>query len=126
MERGLSQRLLHHHSGRSAHPPCRRDRPRRQKLSPARERTGGRPTEEEKMTSTNNVPNRQDYVAKVLQWFVELPDTPCRSRQPDLIRAAELHSRGIGLNTAECAMLLGSLRRLGRPPGDPPLQPIRS
>ena len=78
------------------------------------------------MTSTNNLPNREDYVAKVLQWFVELPETPWRSRQPDLVRAAELHSRGVGLEIVESAFLLGSLRRLGRPPDHPPLQPIRS
>lgn len=78
------------------------------------------------MKSPNDPWNRENYVAKVLQWFVELPETPGRSRQPDLARAAELHSRGVTLETVESALLLGSLRRLDRPPDYPPLQPIRS
>ena len=69
---------------------------------------------------------REKYVEKVLQWYVELPETPWRCRQPDFNRAAQLHSEGIALETVESALLVGSLRRLDRRPNAPPLQPIRS
>ncbi len=78
------------------------------------------------MTDRPCVPSCAQYVARILQWYVQLPETPRRCRRQDLLRAAELYRRGVDLETVECALLLGSLRRLGRSSDCPPLGPIRS
>lgn len=78
------------------------------------------------MTASHDMPRWEEYVARILAWFVKLPDTPHRCCRHDLACAGELHRRGVALETIECALLLGSLRRLGRPPDSPPLAPIRS
>jgi hypothetical protein len=72
------------------------------------------------------VADRNDYVATVLRLYLELPETPARASSHDRERAAELHGRRIPLPLVESALLLGSLRRLGRPPESPRLSPIRS
>ena len=66
------------------------------------------------------------FVNTVLARYLELPDTPLRTSFADQRLARQLMDRGIGLDVVESAMLLGSLRRLTRPAGLPPLQPIRS
>jgi hypothetical protein len=58
--------------------------------------------------------------------YRELPETPLRVSLHDHKQAAELHLRGIPLELIEAALLLGSLRRLLRPPGALTLSPIRS
>jgi hypothetical protein len=63
-----------------------------------------------------------EYLSAVLKLYLELPETPSRAGPYDRKIAAELHGRGINLVTVESALLLASLRRLGRPP----LSPIRS
>jgi hypothetical protein len=66
------------------------------------------------------------YQAAVLKLYLELPETPSRAGPQDKKRAEELYARGIKLATVESALLLASLRRLGRPDDWPPLAPIRS
>lgn len=70
--------------------------------------------------------DRTEYVATVLRLYLELPETPSRAGPHDRERANEFHRRRVPLNLIESALLLGSLRRLGRPPESPRLSPIRS
>ena len=67
-----------------------------------------------------------EYLSAVLRLYLALPETPSREGPHDRRSAEELHARGIDLATVESALLLASLRRLGRPPEMPPLSPIRS
>ena len=69
---------------------------------------------------------RDEYIEAVLKLYVELPETPSRAGTGDQNRAADLHQLGVSLVVVESALLLASLRRLGRPPESPPLSPIRS
>jgi hypothetical protein len=66
------------------------------------------------------------YIAAVLTLYVDLPDTPLRASVSDQWLARRFHDDGVPLHAVETAMLLGSLRRLIRPAGAPPLSPIRS
>ncbi len=67
-----------------------------------------------------------EYLSAVLKLYLELPETPCRAGPHDRKSVAALYARGIKLATVESALLLASLRRLGRPHDLPPLAPIRS
>jgi hypothetical protein len=67
-----------------------------------------------------------DYISTVLQYYVDLPETPSYPRPPDRHCASELRRREIPLATVKSALLLASARRLGRSPDAPPLPPIRS
>jgi hypothetical protein len=66
------------------------------------------------------------YVGKVLSLYLELPETPFRTNLYDQKCAAGLQLRSVPLDLIEAAFLLGSLRRLLRPPEALPLSPIRS
>ena len=66
------------------------------------------------------------YIAAVLQLYADLPDTPIHAGTPDQWLARRFFHEQIPLNIVEAALLLGSLRRFVRPPGLPPLTPIRS
>jgi hypothetical protein len=78
------------------------------------------------MTEQNTIPSDDDYISTVLQYYVELPETPSYPRPPDRHCASELRRREIPLATIESALLLASARRLGRSSDAPPLPPIRS
>jgi hypothetical protein len=78
------------------------------------------------MIEENFQKDRDEYLAAVLDLYLELPETPSRAGPYDRKRAIEWHQRGITLSTIESALLLASLRRLGRPSDYPPLSPIRS
>ena len=67
-----------------------------------------------------------EFIHKVLTLYRELPETPLRVSLHDQKQATELQLRGIPLELIEAALLLGSLRRLLRPPGALPLSLIRS
>ena len=67
-----------------------------------------------------------NYVAEVLKLYLELPETPRKAGTNDRITAVGLWERGIPVSTLESALLLASVRRLGRSPDLPPLSPIRS
>lgn len=66
------------------------------------------------------------YIAAVLKIYLELPETPLRAGPQDRRMALDLYEKRIPLSTVEAALLLVSIRRLGRPPDYPPLSPIRS
>ena len=78
------------------------------------------------MTSKIPEEDSNEYLSAVLKLYLDLPETPSRAGLHDRKSAAALHARGIKLVTVESALLLGSLRRLGRPPNMPPLSPIHS
>ncbi len=66
------------------------------------------------------------YIAAVLTLYVDLPETPLRASVSDQRLARRFHDDGVPLHAVETALMLGSLRRLIRPAGAPPLSPIRS
>lgn len=66
------------------------------------------------------------YTAAVLALYADLPDTPLHAGVADQWMARRLFLEEIPLHVVEAAFLLGSLRRLARPPGMPPLPPIRA
>ena len=66
------------------------------------------------------------YVASVLNLYLQLPETPLKASSNDGQTAAALHARGVPLFAVESALMLASVRRLGRSPDMPPLSPIRS
>lgn len=78
------------------------------------------------MTQNIRDTEANQYQSAVLKFYLELPETPASAGLQDKKRAEELYARGIKLATVETALLLASLRRLGRPDDWPPLAPIRS
>ena len=66
------------------------------------------------------------YVASVVTFYLEMPDTPLRVSVSDQWLARYFHQNGVPLETVETALLLGSLRRLIRPADAPQLSPILS
>ena len=74
----------------------------------------------------DEIVDRRDYFNAVLTLYLELPETPLRAGPHDRERACELRRRQVPFSVVESALLLGSLRRLGRPQDSPPLAPIRS
>ncbi len=68
----------------------------------------------------------EEYVRTVLNLYRKLPETPTLPSSRDRIHAHLLQQRGLPLTLIESAFLLGSLRRLLRPPDAPPLSPIHS
>ncbi len=57
---------------------------------------------------------RRAYVQTVLEAYLELLDTPPRSRSPDRRLAGQFYDRNIPLPTVKDALLLASARRLLR------------
>ncbi len=78
------------------------------------------------MISTNPQENVEEYAAAALKLYLHLPETPLKASSNDRQTAANLHARGISLETIESALLLASIRRLSRLPELPRLLPIRS
>jgi hypothetical protein len=74
----------------------------------------------------NHPDTSASYVASVVTFYLEMPDTPMRVSVSDQWLARHIHEDGIPLETVETALLLGSLRRLIRPADAPRLSPIRS
>jgi hypothetical protein len=70
--------------------------------------------------------NPTAYIAAVLTLYVDLPDTPLCASVSDQWLARRFHADGVPLHAVETALMLGSLRRLFRPAGAPPLSPIRA
>jgi hypothetical protein len=68
----------------------------------------------------------QRYIASVLNAYLNLPETPAKASYNDRQTAAMLHARSIPLFAVESALLIASMRRLGRSSSLPPLSPIRS
>ncbi len=78
------------------------------------------------MRPNNTIENGRAYLSTVIRLYLELPETPSRAGRNDRNSAAHLPECGIHLTTVESALLLASLRRLGRSSEIPPLAPIRS
>jgi hypothetical protein len=66
------------------------------------------------------------YVTAVVTLYMDMPDTPMRVSASDQWLARHFYQDGVPPETVETALLLGSLRRLIRPPDSPRLAPIRS
>ena len=66
------------------------------------------------------------YVAAIIGWYLEMPETPMSATLQDHRQARRWHEQAVPLDLAESALLLASLRRLVRPADLPPLSPIRS
>jgi len=67
-----------------------------------------------------------EYIAAVLKTYLQLPETPPKPSLNDRKTAESLLTSGIPLATVESALLLATVRRLGRPSDSPPLSPVRS
>src|SRR5437762_683577 len=105
MEPSLSQRYLHRHLAGPSVASRRCDPPGRRQLPNSRKPTGSHHTEEETMNRFEH--DAEQYVRTVLNLYQQLPETPA-------------------LPLIETAFLLGSLRRLLRPPEASVLSPIHS
>jgi hypothetical protein len=68
----------------------------------------------------------EQYVHIVLSLYQQLPETPALPNSRDRLQAHQLQKRRLPLTLIETALLLGSLRRLRRPPDAPALSPIHS
>ena len=66
------------------------------------------------MTGHESQIDPDTYIAAVLKLYLELPETPSRAGPYDRRTALDLYERHIPFLTVEAAMLLASLRRLGR------------
>lgn len=66
------------------------------------------------------------YIAAVIALYIDLPETPMRITVSDHALARRFFQTELPLPLVETALLLGSLRRLSRPPNAPSLSPIRS
>jgi hypothetical protein len=76
----------------------------------------------------NKMPQEEanGYVDAVLKAYLQLPETPHRASLNDRKTAEGMLIRGVPLPTIESALLLATLRRLGRPSDVPKLSPVRS
>lgn len=66
------------------------------------------------------------YVRRLLAAYRELPDASGRVRPADRALAVQLFHRHVPLETVLAAFRLALARRRARPPGQPPLNAIRS
>lgn len=69
---------------------------------------------------------QKEYIHQVLEAYRKTPGTMGTVRRTDRLLAAQLYHRGLSLQVIENAFVLAATRRLMRPPGAPPLLPIRS
>ena len=69
---------------------------------------------------------QSEYVRCLLQTYCATPGTCGVVRRPDRLLAAQLHARGVPLETVENALTLAAARRQARPADAPPLATIRS
>jgi hypothetical protein len=78
------------------------------------------------MIPINTLAEPLRYQLDVLHLYLDLPGVPLRVSASDQQQARLWFERGIPLEVVETALLLGSLRRLMRPPEAPRLAAIRS
>lgn len=69
---------------------------------------------------------KQRYVSKVLDLYMQLPETPNRFSRTDLRLAQQLYEEKVTATDIELAMLLATARRFFRRTSAHPLGPIRS
>ena len=70
--------------------------------------------------------DQREYVHRLLEAYRTTPGTCGAVRRADRLLAAQLHERGVPLETVENALTLATARRLLRPEGSPPLGTVRS
>ena len=70
--------------------------------------------------------DQRDYVRRLLEAYRATPGTSGMVRGPDRVLAAQLHERGVSLETVENAFILAAARRMIRPVDAAPLGTIRS
>lgn len=68
----------------------------------------------------------QNYIRAVRDLYLRLPHTHRRFTNADRSLAADLHRRGVSIDTIHAALLLATARRLCRDPKALPLSPVRS
>lgn len=64
--------------------------------------------------------SRSQYVEKLLNLYLGLPETGCRTSRYDRQLAHQLYEQKVEIETIEVAMLLASARRIYRDPGRAP------
>jgi hypothetical protein len=69
---------------------------------------------------------QREYVRRLLEAYRATPGAAGVVRRPDRLFAAQLHERGVPLETVENAFILAAARRSARPAHAPPLGTIRS
>jgi hypothetical protein len=69
---------------------------------------------------------QREYVRRLLDAYRSTPGTAGVVRRADRLYAAQLHERGVPLETVRNAFTLAVARRSARPPDAPPLGTIRS
>jgi hypothetical protein len=74
----------------------------------------------------NHEMTEKEFVARVLSFYLRLPQTPARTSRTDLQLAMQWYAHGLTWETLEGALLLATVRRCLRDPALPPLSPIRS
>lgn len=72
------------------------------------------------------VASREEYVRQVLEAYRQTPGTTGRVHPPDRRLAAQLHERGVPLETVHNALILAAARRLFRPADATSLPTVRS
>lgn len=70
--------------------------------------------------------SREEYVRRLLEAYRQTPGTTGRVHPPDRRLAAQLHQRGVPLETVQNALVLAAARRLFRPADALPLTTVRS
>lgn len=70
--------------------------------------------------------SRSRYVEKLLNLYLGLPETGCRTSRHDRQLAYQLYEQKVPIETIEMAMLLASARRIYRDQRYAALRPIRS
>jgi hypothetical protein len=73
-----------------------------------------------------NSMEQREYVRQLLEAYRTTPGTAGVVRRPDRLLAAQLHERGVPLETAGNALALAAARRMARPVDASPLGTIRS
>jgi hypothetical protein len=69
---------------------------------------------------------QREYVRRLLEAYRATPGTAGVVRRPDRLFAAQLHERGVPLETVENALVLAAARRSARPAEAPALGIVRS
>lgn len=69
---------------------------------------------------------KNEYINRLLQLYLQQPDTPNRFSRYDRKLAEHLFNESVSLDQMKAAFLMGSARRAARKPNAFPLGPIRS
>jgi len=70
--------------------------------------------------------DQREYVRQLLEAYRTTPGTCGAVRRADRLLAAQLHERGVPVETVENALTLAATRRMMRPADAPPLGTVRS